>query len=226
MVSQLCNFGIPEYNICIILIFNILSIGPTPPPVNDTIVGDPLLTAPLLIRDRTGISGVGPDDPVNLCYEVRAKPDAVLNLVSDMCVTVNAHYAQVRPNERLNIIDAIYVRAVDSEGNCHNIAVNLDQCMPSVNLSEVQMLNINGINVRKIRNRVRIAVPNCREQDLVMWVFCQNRTVQSTILNSDEMFDVEMIRFVISRGFSLQESSHGILGRMNVCCYACVCACF
>ena len=171
---------------------------------------------PLFIRNKTFIADVGPDDPINLCYEVRAEQGAVYNLVSDMCVTVNAHYAQVRPNERLNIIDAIYVRAVDSEGNCHNIAVNLDQCMPSVNLSEVQMLNINGIYVRKIRNRVRIAVPNCREQDLVMWVFCQNNVLQSTIV-PDTTFNAEMIRFVISRGFSLQESSHGILGTMSVC---------
>lgn len=201
--------------------------GTQPPPVNDTVIGDPLMTVPLYVTDKSGIPGVGPNDPVNLCYEVHGSDDAVFNLVSDRCVTVNAHYIQVRPNERINIIDAIYVRAVDTEGNCRNIQVDLDQCTASVDSSELMMMNSNEIRVRKIRNRVRIAVPNCGDQDLVMWVFCQNRTFWSTISSDPEQtFVAEMIRFVISRGFSLEETSHGILGNCLLCMFKNVMLCF
>jgi len=66
-----------------------------------------------------------------------------------------------------------------------------------------------GISVRKYTNRIRIAVPNCEDHDLIMWVFCLNDTFS---YNDTLTFHSPMIRFVIARGFNLQETSHGILG--------------
>jgi len=40
-----------------------------------------------------------------------------------------------------------------------------------------------------------------------MWVFCQNGTFGT--------FRPPMIRFVIARGFNLNESSHGIMGEFK-----------
>lgn len=185
------------------------------PNVNDTVIGDPLFTVPIFVQDKSTIPGVGEDDPINLCYELHGQDDANFNLVSDVCTTVNAHYTQIRPMERINIIDAIYVRAVDSEGDCLNIQVDLDQCRASIDSTETPMYNRNGIMVRKIRNRVRIAVPNCQDQDLVMWVFCQTGTFWSTLGDPEETFEAENIRFVISRGLCLQETSHGVLGKKH-----------
>ena len=92
--------------------------------------GDPLFTVPLHVPDKSMIVEVGDDDPINLCFEVHGQDDALFNLVSDACVSVNAHYSQVRPDENINIIDRIYVRASDENGVCKNIEVSLDtvQC--------------------------------------------------------------------------------------------------
>ena len=161
---------------------------------------------------------LGEDDPINLCFEVHGEDDAYFNLVSDACVSVNAHYIRVRPEDNINIIDSIHVRAVDSNGACRNIDVSLNQCGASVDGVSVDMYNSAGISVRRFRNRVRIVVPNCQDIDLVMWVFCLNNTFWSREdENGTEItFRAEMIRFVIARGLDLAERSHGILGNLII----------
>ena len=161
---------------------------------------------------------LGDDDPINLCFEVHGDNDAYFNLVSDACVSVNAHYIRVRPEDNINIIDSIHVRAVGSDGNCHNIDMSLDQCGARVDGVSVDMYNSAGISVRRFRNRVRIVVPNCQDIDLVMWVFCLNYTfVSREDENGNEItFKAEVIRFVIARGLDLAERSHGILGNLII----------
>ena len=160
---------------------------------------------------------VGEDDPINLCFEVHGADDAYFNLVSDACVSVNAHYIQVRPEDNINVIDSIHVRAVGNDGICRNIEVSLDQCSASVDDVSVDMYSSAGISVRRFRNRVRIVVPNCQDIDLVMWVFCLNNTFWSRedADGNEVTFEAEMIRFVIARGFDLDERSHGILGNAS-----------
>ena len=186
--------------------------------VNDTVTGDPLMTVPLYILNLNSIVEVDDSERINLCYEVHGEADTNFNLVSDECVSVNAHYTRLRPTEPQNIINAIYVRAVDNAGICRNIAVDLDGCLASVDDANINIYMQNGVAVRRYNNnRVRIAVPNCQDQALVMWVFCQNGTFYSTMTDESgrsQQFQAEMIRFVIARGFNLQETSHGILGRV------------
>ena len=70
-----------------------------------------------------------------------------------------------------------------------------------------------GISVRKYQHHIRIAVPNCGHVDLVMWVMCQNGTLTEYNDEGEEInIGATMMRFVIARGFNLQQSSHGILG--------------
>ena len=177
--------------------------------VNDTVIGDPLMTVPLYVQDKTSIMALGEDDLVHLCFEVHGRPDAYFNLVSDNCVSVNARYVQVRPRENINIINSIAVRAVDSEGMCHNISVDLEQCRASVDGVQLDgMYSCADISVRKYPSRVRIAVPNCNSaMGLVMWVFCQTQTFWSTSdINPDGTevtFEGDAIRFVIARGLNL-----------------------
>ena len=184
--------------------------------VNDSVIGDPLMTVPVNLRNNSVIPKLGENSVLNLCFEVHGDDDTTFNLVSDGCVSVNAHYRQVRPTESQNIIDAVYVRAVDSSGACHNIAVNLNGCSASVDgVNLTSMYSLMGVSVRPYSNRVRIAVPNCQELDLVMWVICQSRTFWSSQVGpggEEITFIAEMIKFVIARGLNLQETSHGILG--------------
>ena len=182
--------------------------------VNDTVTGDPLFTVPLNVPDKSNITEVGDNDPINLCFEIHGRADAHFNLVSDACVSVNARYSRVRTK---NIIDRIYVRASDASGSCKNIEVSLNECSASVDGVSVESYMAEGISVRRYRNRVRIVVPNCQDIDLVMWVFCLNNTFWSrTSTEENEItFEAEMIRFVIARGLDLAERSHGILGMFS-----------
>ncbi len=183
--------------------------------VNDTVSGDPLYTVPLNVLNKTAIMNVGEDDPINLCFEVHGEDGALLNLVSDACVSVNARYAEVLPDENINIVDRIYVRATDSNGVCRNISVSLDQCSASVDNVGVTEYMSAGITVRRFRNRVRLVVPNCADIDLVMWVQCVNTTFWSRTSTEENevIFHANNIRFVIARGLDLAERSHGLLGQ-------------
>lgn len=166
---------------------------------NDTVIGDPLFTVPF---HTAGF------DRINLCFEVHGQANSTFNFVSDECVNVNAHYA---PAGDLNIINSIAVTAEGNSGNCRDIRVDLDGCAASVSppgrgnlvtLGSGGTLQEDGISVRQYSDRVRIAVPNCDQAMLVMYVVCQRSAAESP----------DMIRFSIVRGVNLRPTSHGLLG--------------
>ncbi len=179
------------------------------------------MTVPLFVENKSAIMPLlGENDIVHLCFEVHGQKDAYFNLVSDDCVSVNAHYEQIAPGEDINIVDDISIRAVASDNSCHNIEVLLDQCTASVDGVVINdMYSMNDIVVRKYPSRVRIAVPNCGPtKGLVMWVICQTQTFWSTSRTNDDgtefTFQGEAIRFVVARGLNLRVASHGILGEL------------
>ena len=184
----------------------------TPPSeVNDTVIGDPLMTVP--IRSDATQVGMPTGTPLSLCYEVHGQPDQYFNFVSDSCVSVNAHYTKVHPTLDINVINQIGVHAVDNSNQCHNIQADLSGCRALVDGVEITVpYRVAGISVRRFPNRVRIAVPNCENRNLVMWAFCQDASFSVPGVGR---MQTQMIRFVISRGFALNESSHGILGKSN-----------
>ena len=172
------------------------------------------MTVPILTEEE-----VLPGDVItSLCYEVHGQADYVFNLVSDTCVTVNAHYAKApiaSSNIDLNVVDAIGVRAVSNNGTCENIRVGLQGCQATVNDVDVNgMYRRDGISVREYANRVRIVVPNCADTDLVMWVFCMNGQTEDPV--TWEFFDFDFIRFVVRRGLNLAEESHGLIGKIFI----------
>ena len=174
---------------------------------NHTVIGDPLYTVPLLIDNNEE----------RLCYEIHGSAGSNFNLISDNCVSVAASYASVVLNstgdpETLNVISTVGVRAVDTVNTCLDIAVEYGSCDVSVGGMKVERYQQNGISVRKLRDNsaVRISIPNCAETRLVMRVICQ--TIER----------VNMLKFVVTRGINLRESSHGLVG---VCVCVCVCHC-
>lgn len=148
----------------------------------------------------------------SLCYEVYGRDNTFFNLLSDGCVSVSAHY--IRVNSYLNVVDMISIRAVDEIGRCRNLTVELNGCTASVDGMPLStMYRANGIFVRPYDNRVRISVPNCNETStLIMWTICQNNMLTDPF-DPDVQFSVQMIKFVIARGFNLNASSHGIIGQ-------------
>ena len=181
--------------------------------VNDTLTGDPLMTVPIWTDPN-----IKPGDPVtSLCYEVHGEDDKYFNLISDTCVSVNAHYSKAvtgSDNIRLNIVDEIGVRAISSTGDSVDISVGLEDCKAYVNGVNMTMYKKNGIYVRAYcKNRVRIAVPNGArvDKDLVMWVFCTSGKTEDPV--TWQFFNINFIRFVVMRGLNLDPTSHGIIGQ-------------
>ena len=160
--------------------------------VNDTVIGDPLFTVHLAGGQEV------------MCYEVRGEPGLYLNLVSDSCTSVNAHYDNVPSNPNLNRMRTIGIKsAVSADANegCAQVEINVDGCTANIDgLAVNGMLEVGDVRVRRFGgNRWRVRVSNCDELSAVMWVTCSG----------------EMLRFRITRGSSLSINSHGLLGNNN-----------
>ncbi len=161
---------------------------------NGSVVGDPLYSVPIYSSNISLQS-------VSLCFEIHGDVNKIFNLVSDRCVSVNALYASmINPNDG-NIITSIGIKAVDNEGTCVNIVVSLSQqCMPVVNSISSMFYSQFGVSVRKRGDKVVVSVPNCENEQLVMWMFC--RTIRME----------KMLDFTIRRGLNLRSTSHGLMG--------------
>ena len=172
--------------------------------VNDSTIGDPFFTVPVYTPEEQ--LRMLNSDSLALCYELHGEPEKWFNLVTDKCVTVNAHFVFLTFS--LTVIDDIGIKAVDSANQCVDIRISVHQCAAQVNgigLGLGERFSRNGVSVRRMRNRVRISVPNCNDLTLVMWVFCEiNLPGQPG----------EMIKFVVTRGlnFGVREA-HGLFGK-------------
>ena len=169
--------------------------------VNDTIVGDPLFTIPLLVPN--------PDDfpefegsRVSLCFEFAGSGGEFYNLISDMCTSVNAHYAVVQTNPPIHIISEISIKSQTSNLTCHEVHVILEGCKTLVDGRTLNdTYRREGVMVSAHRRRVRVEVPNCvLGRRLVMWVSCANQQ------------GVDMLHFQVIRGIDLDPRSHGLIG--------------
>ncbi len=151
---------------------------------------------------------------LSLCYEIHGEGGHWFNLVTDQCTTVNAQYFALSLN--LNVIDRIGVRTVDDNGECVNILVDIDQCSASVDNASLNLMerySSGGVSVKRYSNRVRISVPNCNDQTLVMWVICESRTVDNPDIPGATI-TADMIKFVVMRGLNTGSSNaHGLIGK-------------
>ena len=171
---------------------------------NDTIIGDPLFKVPIHVSQQ--LIDENPEfEGANLCYEIHGIAGSSFNLVSDRCTSVNALYIPMDNPMAGNIIGAIGITAIDQDGVCHRIEARLeDGCSAIVDGDSLPTRGSYvkaGIRVYRRTNRVRIAIPNCGNVDLVLWFICQN--VQGQMMS----------KFVIARGVNLQPTSHGLVGK-------------
>ena len=180
-----------------------------------------------------------PVDQLSLCFEVHGQPNRWFNLVSDECTTVNALYSAL--SSRLNVIDEIAVRTVDSSGQCVNISVGVgDNCSAVVDGVASPSFSRGGVRVRSYPNggsvgaagrRVRISVPNCNDLTLVMWVLCEEREFELVegAGEEEETRTVERtaIKFIVMRGLNYgNRRAHGILGESLLwCLFVCLFVC-
>ena len=148
-----------------------------------------------------------------MCFEVQGQSDTFFNLISDNCVSVNAHYvAAEEPGE--NVIKAIGVVATDRANKCHYVNVSVTEngtCETVVDGEELvnDSKGFHGLEVKHRIRLVRIDAPNCgqRSHHLVMWVHCQKLMVRT--------MPQTMIKFTINRGLCQRPSAHGLIGKLD-----------
>ncbi len=186
--------------------------------VNDSAIGDPLMTVPIRVSQED-LAALGTDQ-ISLCYEIHGAADQYFNLVTDECISVNAHYAAA--SSSLNVISRVGVRAVGDDGQCRNILVDVDECSASVDGATLDVTSryaSASISVRRYANRVRISVPNCDELTLVMWVFCESRTMDDPEAPEGRV-TADMIKFVVMRGLNFgHRDAHGLIGECMLVIY-------
>ena len=188
--------------------------------VNDTIVGDPLLYVPLYTYQLPQ-EPIQLRAPIGLCYEIHGDSGSYFNLVTDDCTSVNARWTSA--TTFLNVIDKIAIRAISNtpapsgdpmQRICHDIQVDLDECALSIDgePAGAGTTVLGGIFVRRMTNRrVRISVPNCNEQPLVMWIICENNTFKTPVTEVE--VTAAMIKFVVTRGLNTGNAvAHGLIG--------------
>ena len=148
-----------------------------------------------------------------MCYEVHGLSDTFFNLISDTCVSVNAHYIAAEDASR-NVIKAIGVVATDRANRCHYVNVSVTEdgtCEAMVDGEKLvnDLAVIHGVAVNYRDKLVRIDVPNCGlgSEHLVMWVHCQRVLVRT--------MPQAMIKFIINRGLRQRPSAHGLIGKLD-----------
>ena len=135
------------------------------------------------------------DSNLHLCYEIHGAVDQYFNFVSDECISINAHYVQAPRTDLINIIDSMSFVAVDDQGICHHISVDVVNCSATVDGNTLQPMSrkqstVNspyeekGIFVHSYTFRVRISVPDCADNTLVMWVICQHQSLYNPFTKS------------------------------------------
>jgi len=116
-------------------------------------------------------------------------------------ISITVEYLQSVNNSNLNFIGKIGLLAVDNNDDCQCIMVDGNGCVASIGIiavTQAAQYNNSGIKFRKNKWYYCIAVPNCELQDLVVWAICE---------------DQNALKFVITHGFNLQPTSHGLVGK-------------
>lgn len=188
---------------------------------NDTVLGEPLFSVPMTLTPEgfENLPREARSRIPHLCFQIHGQPDKHFNFLSDSCTSVNALYSAL-PSEYLaglHVITRMGISTVNLAGQCVFVEVGIENgCVPIVRgsfmageggLDVTTMYAVEGVSVRKRRNRVRVSLPNCGKQQLVMHFSC----------GSGGGGDMPMIRFDITRGINLSPTSHGLIGESANC---------
>ena len=96
---------------------------------------------------------------------------------------------------------------MDSAGQCVRISIEAESCTAAVNSVPLATMYMSqGVRVRQGRSYVRVSVPNCADSALTMWALCRRLEGNA------------MIKFVVTRGINLRETSHGLIGKSSSFC--------
>ena len=169
-----------------------------------------VMSVPLDISpSELGLTG----NTLSLCYQIHGRAGKYFNLLSDKCVSVNAHVIQPYSDIDSNVMNQIGVRATGNNGSCYNIMMNRHDC--SVHINGQQLLGNTDFQEEDIvikqyaasigqSQSVQIAVPNCDGESIDMFISCTSYNIQNMA--------TEILQFGSTRGEALAEPPHGLIG--------------
>lgn len=180
----------------------------------DTIDGDPLYSVSIDAND---------DVPSTLCYEVHGSSNSFLNLVSDRCFSINAHYSEVTGATRRHVIDELTIRTGDLTGQCVDIYISSeDDCQTVFVRRDTRFERVNttfylrGVQVTFIgENAVEILLP-CLEipgQGIRVILSCPTELYFDPF--SQQLFDKKRLMVEFQRNSTFERTSgapHGLVG--------------
>jgi hypothetical protein len=158
---------------------------------------------------------------VSLCYQVHGEEEKFYNLVTDDCLSVNAHVTQPVSGVKSHVIDKIGIRAIGNNATyCYDIGIARENCAVTVNgnpISVNEKFTAEGIEVFNDRmiarkpNVIRISVPNCgRALVDAMQITCTEYNMR---VSRTETEPVEVLELTTTRGISPIEAAHGLVGQ-------------
>ena len=159
------------------------------------------------------------DQTVSLCYQVHGEKGKFYNLVSDDCLSINAHVSQPIAGVNSHVMDKITIRAIGSNGACYNISIVRENCEVTVNHpifinSRFEEEGITVFNDRMIArdpNVVHISVPNCgRALVDVMNITCSEYKIRTSLAA------MEVLELTTTRGISPIEAAQGLVGKLHL----------
>ena len=162
------------------------------------------------------------DQTVSLCYQVHGEEDKFYNLVSDDCVSINAHVTQPISGVNSHVMDKIGIRAIGNNGTCYNISINRESCAVAVNgepiatnaqFEEEGVTVFNDRMIARNPNVIHISVPNCERAlfDMIN-ITCTEYNMRVSRRETEE---VEVLELTTTRGISPIEAAQGLVGKVH-----------
>jgi hypothetical protein len=184
-----------------------------PGDILDMVLSNPLFSVSL---DMTG----GESDS-NLCYEVHGERSRSLNLVSDVCFSINARYEEIEGTSN-NKIDEVAIRTSDASNNCIDILIDSgDDCAIALLRTGTEFESLtrryrrNGIQIDFVSGSIEILLPCARYPGggIRVVVKCLSEFED---LFTESILPVKNLQVVFNRA-KLPESTtpmpHGLLGQ-------------
>ena len=109
----------------------------------------------------------------------------------------------------MNVITKIGVRTQGTNGTCHSVKVDLDNCSASLDgayVNKNSTASVDGVRLSARRSHIRVSVPNCEaSRSITLWVTCTTRRSES------------LLEVVILHGDRLEPNAHGVIGVFILC---------
>ena len=185
--------------------------------VEDRVGDNMVMSVALQLRPiELGISA----QTVSLCYQVHGEDGKLYNLISDDCISVNAHITKPISGDDFHVMNKIGIRAIGINGTCSDITIERKNCAVSVNrhpLSINTYFEKDGVKVfhnkliAREPNVIHISVPNCgRTLVDVINITCTEYTMRNSLTPT------EVLELTTTRGLYPIVAAEGLLGMQDL----------